>query len=160
MLRRVVGDNLENYRKKLHFSQGKLYGETGITAKTTSSIENRMRDCKLETLETLAKGLGIQPFELLLDEQSFDKKALFYNPVLWKGVWEILAEYYVILQKVKNEEISNKPYQTYGIAVEGDCLPCVNDVTTDKFFAETLARLFTKMELDPSQLSEVLQDLL
>lgn len=160
LLRKVVGYNLEKYRKKLHLSQGKLYCETGVTAKTTSSIENCMRDCKLETLEILAKGVDVQPFELFLDKEKFDCKVLLDNPVLLKGVLKILAVYYPILQELKNEEISDKPYRTYGIAVEGDCVPCVNDVTTDEKFAESIARLLTKMGVDPIHLPEVLQDIL
>ena len=66
MLHSIVSNNLEKYRKRENMSQARLYGKTGVTQKTICLIENCTRDCKLETVEALCKGLNIQAFELFL----------------------------------------------------------------------------------------------
>lgn len=158
MLQSIVSNNLEKYRKRENMSQARLYGKTGVTQKTICLIENCTRDCKLETVESLCKGLNIQAFELFLSDEVFNVKHLFQNATLEKGLMEVLKRFYLIVSDVKNKEISDNFYRTYGIAVEDQVVPCFEDVSTDPNFVSSLVALFNELELDPDHLEDVLQD--
>lgn len=158
MLHSIVSNNLEKFRKRENMSQEKLYEKTGVTQKTICLIEKSMRDCKLDTVEALCKGLNIQAFELFLSDEVFDVKLLFQNATLEKGLMEVLARFYVIVNDMKNKEISEKVYRTYGIAVEGQSVPCFQDVSTDKLFVDAIVKLINELGLDPIHLKDVLED--
>lgn len=160
MLHIVVSNNMEKYRKLRNLSQAKLCDQTGVTQKTICLIEKGIRDCKLDTLETLCAGLNIQVYELFLSEEVFDVIHLFLNDILKKGMMEILSRFYLIENDVLNEEIAEKPYRTYGIAIEGQSVPCFKDVSVDPIFVKSLVKLFNDLGLDSDHLEDVLKDCL
>jgi len=65
-LRRTFRQNLKYYRKQLRLSQERLAEISGLSANYIGEIERSDRKVTLDTVEKIAKGLGIDPALLLV----------------------------------------------------------------------------------------------
>nr|WP_314495838.1 helix-turn-helix transcriptional regulator [uncultured Chryseobacterium sp.] len=60
------GNHIRNLRKNKNLSQDKVVANSStLTKATISEIENGKRNPEFTTILDLAKGLGVQPYELL-----------------------------------------------------------------------------------------------
>lgn len=59
------GDNLRRLREKLKLSQDEVVSRCDVTKGNLSNIENGKKDFNFTTLLEIAKGLNIDPKELL-----------------------------------------------------------------------------------------------
>lgn len=64
-LEQVVTQNLRALRAQKKFSQEKLAHKAGISVSYVSMLERGERSPPLETLECIAKALGVPPLSLL-----------------------------------------------------------------------------------------------
>lgn len=65
-LRKILADNVKFYRSQLKISQEKLAERCNLSTNYVGSIESRARRVNIDTIEKLAKGLQIDPSELLV----------------------------------------------------------------------------------------------
>jgi transcriptional regulator with XRE-family HTH domain len=65
-VRAILAANIRKHRKTLRFSQEKLAEETGLSWKMINSIEGQRTWISDKTLESLAKALGVEAYQLLL----------------------------------------------------------------------------------------------
>jgi DNA-binding Xre family transcriptional regulator len=65
-LQKAFGDNLRRIRQDSRISQRELAALSGISATRIAVIESSGGNVKLDTVEVLAKYLGVQPYQLLL----------------------------------------------------------------------------------------------
>lgn len=67
--------NIKKVRVDKNITQSRLSKDSGISQSFISELEksgwNRIKGCRLETIESLAKGLGCCPMELLLYDCEF-----------------------------------------------------------------------------------------
>ncbi len=76
-----VGAKIQNIREKKGITQDQLGERTGMSPKYISAIERGKKNLTVLTLEKVAKGLDVEPFELLvlptgLDAEARVKKAI------------------------------------------------------------------------------------
>lgn len=64
-LRAVLGLNVQRLRRERKLSQEQLSFDSGRTRAYISSVEAGRRNATLDTLETLAKALQVEPQELI-----------------------------------------------------------------------------------------------
>ena len=79
-LQKTVGNNIKDQRALKGISQGELAKTSGIGQARLSRVENGQIDVGLQTIEKIAKGLGLPPAELLIEssnpETSINEKLL------------------------------------------------------------------------------------
>jgi len=63
----TVSRNLKSQRLKRKLSQDALATRTGLSVSMISMLERGQRGATLETLEKMAKALGVRPLSLLED---------------------------------------------------------------------------------------------
>jgi len=68
-IRKVLAQNVKNYRTMLRYSQEKLAEKSGLSVQTIKDIEGYRRWVSDSTLTSLAKALKIAEFQLLLPEK-------------------------------------------------------------------------------------------
>ncbi len=61
-----VGKNIQSLRKQKKLTQEKLGERAGIDPKYISALELGYRNPTLTTLQKIAKGLGVEPYELFI----------------------------------------------------------------------------------------------
>lgn len=156
MLRKTIGINLKRCREKLHLSQHAVAEKCGLEQKDISKIENYVENVGVDKIDQICKGLGICPYELMIAPDEISAKDLLEKKFFMKGVFSLL--YYMLSSQIHNEEISSKPYTSYGIGVSDNSVPCIEDISTDKDFVEGLVKLCNTFQLDPIHLKEYIED--
>lgn len=63
-LKELVGYRVRSYREKLNLSQSDLSKLSGLNRSYIGSIERGERNVSIENLERIAKGLGIEVWQL------------------------------------------------------------------------------------------------
>jgi len=76
-----IGGKIQDIREKKGLTQDELGEKTGISGKYISAIERGQKNLTILTLEKVAKGLDVEPYELLilplaLDGEKRVKKAI------------------------------------------------------------------------------------
>ena len=76
-----VGAKIQSIREKKGITQDQLGEKTGMSSKYISAIERGKKNLTLLTLEKVAQGLDVEPFELLvlptgLEAEARVKKAI------------------------------------------------------------------------------------
>ncbi len=66
-LRAVFGINVQRLRRERKLSQEQLSFHSGLTRAYISSVEAGRRNATLDTLETLARALGVEAHELIFN---------------------------------------------------------------------------------------------
>ncbi|MEC7291559.1 MAG: helix-turn-helix transcriptional regulator [Pseudomonadota bacterium] len=66
-IRKIVGKNLRRYRKESGYSQEGLAHEVGLHRTYVSGIERAIRNPSIQSLESLARPLGVPVWKLLYD---------------------------------------------------------------------------------------------
>jgi len=158
LLRITVGNNLCFYRKKRGFSQLELSMACGVEQKTISRIENYLENTSINKLEQLCIGLKIHPYELFIKQGAITPRDCFEKICFQEGVIQLLYQYYLLLSTIKNQEISDVSYDTYGIGVKNYEELSIKDICTDKAFVESLINLCNLYQVDPMQLKDVVED--
>lgn len=69
-LNQVVATNLRKLRKELGISQEDLAERCGLHRTYVGAIERSERNITLQTLERLAKSLGVSPHDLLKEDRD------------------------------------------------------------------------------------------
>lgn len=69
-LAQIVARNLRETRKHRHVSQEALAAKAALSVSYVSMLERGQRMPPLETLEVLAKALGVPPLEMLRSSAS------------------------------------------------------------------------------------------
>lgn len=72
--RKIIGNNIKNYRIKLGFSQDHIANYLGIDRTAISKYENGEREISLVNLNKLADLFGIE-LDYLLEPKTVDKTA-------------------------------------------------------------------------------------
>ena len=72
-IKRIIGENVRGYRKKLGWTQEKMGVRGKLSPEYISSLENGKENPKAETLLKIAAILKIHP-GLLFDPHSFKKE--------------------------------------------------------------------------------------
>ena len=69
-IRATFAGNLRQFRAEKKLSQEELADRAGIDRSYVSKIENERYAVSIDMLESLARELGVQPFELLLTKSQ------------------------------------------------------------------------------------------
>jgi len=76
--RKNLGKNIKQYRDYRHISQEELGDMTGIPQQSICKIEKCQRNVSVDTLDKLSIGMGIPPYQLLMEPNlNFSEKC--YN---------------------------------------------------------------------------------
>lgn len=73
-LLKILGKRIQNFREERKLTQEDMEEKTGINARYLSAIECGKRNVTLDTLDKIAKGLGIELYELLLPWEGGDSE--------------------------------------------------------------------------------------
>lgn len=87
-MRQVLAENLQRIRKEGGLSQERVEELTGVSTNEIGKIESKRTSAGLDTLTTLAAGLGMEVKRLL--DPGMDPAAVFLRPE--KEVMEQLSE--------------------------------------------------------------------
>lgn len=68
----VCGDNIKRIRQDKKISQNKLARESGIAQSALSAIESSVKNPSVETIQLIAKALGVTISELFGESSSAD----------------------------------------------------------------------------------------
>ncbi|MBT1160140.1 helix-turn-helix transcriptional regulator [Aminobacter anthyllidis] len=74
-LRHRLGLNVRRLRKERDLSQERLSLLSGLSRAYVSSVETGRRNATLDTLEILARALGVEGFELITPSSAFEADA-------------------------------------------------------------------------------------
>ncbi|MBB6470293.1 transcriptional regulator with XRE-family HTH domain [Aminobacter lissarensis] len=74
-LRQRLGLNVRRLRKERELSQERLSLLSGLSRAYVSSVETGRRNATLDTLEILARTLGVEGWELIASPTVFDANA-------------------------------------------------------------------------------------
>ncbi len=77
----VIGKKIQKIREKKRITQDQLEAETGINAKYISAIECGKKNLTIKTLEKIAKGLGIELFELFLFSEELETENVYKEAI-------------------------------------------------------------------------------
>lgn len=66
-LRDILAKNMRRLRAVRGFSQEALAHECGINRTYLSAVERTERNVSIDNIERIARGLGVEPWELLSD---------------------------------------------------------------------------------------------
>jgi len=67
-----IGSRIQSIRTRLGITQDELGERVGLNPKYISAIECGQRNITIKTLDKIAKGLGVELFELLLFEEYLE----------------------------------------------------------------------------------------
>ena len=68
--RKNLGKNVKQYRDDRHISQETLGDMTGMPQQSICKIEKCQRNVSVDTLDKLSIGMGIPPYQLLMEPSS------------------------------------------------------------------------------------------
>ncbi len=66
----VIGDKLKALREQKHLSQGDIEKRTGLLRSYISRVENGHTVPAIETLEKLARAVGVPPYQIFYDGEK------------------------------------------------------------------------------------------
>lgn len=70
-LAKIIGNNVQRFRKERGWTQADMCrGVSALTQSRLSQIENGEKKMTTKSIELLARVLGVQPFELLIDREQ------------------------------------------------------------------------------------------
>ena len=69
---KVFGRNLKKYRKAQNLSQEAFAEKCGLHRTYISSVERFQRNISIENIQRIADALGIEAYQLLMEEESHD----------------------------------------------------------------------------------------
>ncbi|QOF75462.1 helix-turn-helix transcriptional regulator (plasmid) [Aminobacter sp. SR38] len=72
-IRLRLGLNVRRLRKERELSQERLSVLSGFSRAYVSSVETGRRNATLDTLEVLARTLGVEEWELIAEPSAFDR---------------------------------------------------------------------------------------
>lgn len=78
-LKEILAENIRHLRVKAGLTQAQLSDRTGINTRHLSQLENRPQNITVDTIERLAKGLGVAP-SALLDGGEWKPTGQLKNP--------------------------------------------------------------------------------
>ena len=157
-LRKIIGENIHKFRKETDITQEKLGEKINVDQGMISRIENYKENIRIDTFAKLCKSLSIHPYEAVIAEDEITCRDLLIKSIFQKGVLELLKRYFLSLTQKLNTEISQKPYAAYGIDVKDAAEASIGDISSDRAFVESIIALCNELELDPSQLLNVVED--
>lgn len=67
---KIFGNNVKKYRKLAKLSQEELAHKSGLHRTYISAIECYKRSISLENIQRIAESLGIETYELFLEEKD------------------------------------------------------------------------------------------
>ena len=159
MLRKTIGINLKRIREKMGLSQHTVADKCNLEQKDISKIENHVENVGVDKIDQICKGLRIRSYELFVPN-DISARELLEKRCFAKGVITLLYEYHTLVNQIHNDEISSKPYTSYGIGVLNRRFLSIEDISTDKAFVDSLVDLCNRFQLDPTQLKEYIEDAL
>jgi transcriptional regulator with XRE-family HTH domain len=68
----IDGERLRSFRKERLLTQVELSRMTGVAQDSISSLETGKREAHPGTIRKLAKALGVEPIELIKEQESDD----------------------------------------------------------------------------------------
>jgi transcriptional regulator with XRE-family HTH domain len=71
-IKKLVGDNIRGYRKRIGWTQEKLAVRSKMNSEHISRMENGTENITLETIQKLASKLGIEVYLLFIKESYYD----------------------------------------------------------------------------------------
>ena len=160
LMRVVVGDNLRYHRKSQKLSQQALGNKIEMTQNSISRIETYKQNVTIDMIDILCDGLDIDSFDLVIGTQDIPIAYFFSKSSLRKGIIKILYEYFMIVTELDDPEISERCVDTYGIGLTDHKDIKTMDVSTDRDFVKGLIELLNRLQLDPSQLNDIINDVL
>jgi len=72
-IKKLVGDNIRGYRKRIGWTQEKLGIRSGVNSEHISRMENGTENITIETIQKLAGSLGIDTYKLFIKESYLDE---------------------------------------------------------------------------------------
>jgi len=72
-IKKLVGDNIRGYRKRIGWTQEKLAIRAGVNSEHISRMENGTENITIETIQKLAGSLGIDTYKLFIKESYLDE---------------------------------------------------------------------------------------
>ncbi|BBD41226.1 transcriptional regulator (plasmid) [Aminobacter sp. Y103A] len=75
-IRLRLGLNVRRLRKERELSQERLSVLSGFSRAYVSSVETGRRNATLDTLEVLARTLGVQDWELIAEPSALDRASI------------------------------------------------------------------------------------
>ena len=94
-LRALLGENLRRSRERLRLTQEQFSERCGLSASYIGEIEQGKKYPSAESLERIIDALGIQPFQLFIEEEQWevrerlDSVTSMYEEIR-QGVTEVL----------------------------------------------------------------------
>ena len=128
--------------------------------KDISKIENYVENFGVDKLDQLCKGLEIRPYELVINFGEIAVKDLLKKKFFTKGVIIMLYQYYLLLSRICDTEISDQEFDVYGIGVKNQSVPCIKNVSTNQSFVQSLVNLCNANQVSPDHLMDVIEDAL
>lgn len=154
----IVGSNMYYYRKKAQLTQDELAGLAKTGQRTVSKIENCTQNYSIDTLERLCVELDIPMYKLFTPRKKVNFLELFNDPPYAKGAIMLLYHYYIFMSKLENEEIGDRQYETYGIALQNYDEVRIEDISTDKKFVQHLVDFCNEYQVSSIHFPDVIQD--
>jgi transcriptional regulator with XRE-family HTH domain len=71
-VRSLLGDNLRRSRERLRLTQEQFSEKCGLSASYIGEIEQGKKFPSAEALERIVGALGVQPFQLFLEEEQWE----------------------------------------------------------------------------------------
>jgi len=100
---KAIGKRIQSLREAKKLTQEDMEEKIGINARYLSAIENGKRNVTVDTLEKIAKGLGIELYELFLCWEGEDSDRAI-RTALEKALIELKGEelrmYFDILRRI------------------------------------------------------------
>jgi transcriptional regulator with XRE-family HTH domain len=73
-IKKLVGDNIRGYRKRIGWTQEKLAVRSGLNSEHISRMENGSENITIETIQKLAASLGVETYRLFIRESYADEE--------------------------------------------------------------------------------------
>ena len=154
----IVGENFHYYRKEAGLTQDELAGKARTGQRIVSKIENCTQNYSIDSLERFCNALEIPMYKLFTPKDKIGFRELLCDPAYSKGAIMLLYHYYLFMTTVENNEISDRQYDTYGIALEESDDVRIEDISTDEKFVKSLVDLCNECQVSPVHFPEVIQD--
>lgn len=163
----ILAQNLSAIRANRHLTQEACAGQCEISTRFWGKIERCEVSPSLNTLQKICSGIGVRPSDLL-DDSKIQPKGMVKNMLHCQQANNectvINWEYLVIPELCSHPDCGE--YTSYGIHAlqcqpgQNQMVTIVHDISTKQNFVEQLAARFTKYQLSPLHLKEVIEDFL
>ncbi len=102
-LLKILGKRIQKLREERRLTQEDMEEKTGINARYLSAIECGKRNVTLDTLDKIARGLGVELYELLLPWEGGDSEQKIkraFEKLINEVKGEELRLYFDILRRI------------------------------------------------------------